>query len=92
MNRITALRFAVPAGVLSVIIILGAAWATMPGAVAPTPSTVAVVDPGDAVERNVAPVVGAYAPSFAADDLEGRRVVLDDLRGQVVLLNFWATW
>ncbi|MCC7075237.1 MAG: TlpA family protein disulfide reductase [Deltaproteobacteria bacterium] len=32
------------------------------------------------------------AGSFAARDLQGRRVRLDDLRGRVVVLAFWATW
>jgi len=32
------------------------------------------------------------APDFALDDLEGRTVRLSDLRGQVVLVNLWATW
>ncbi|MCC7359177.1 MAG: TlpA family protein disulfide reductase [Anaerolineales bacterium] len=39
-----------------------------------------------------APVVGAPAPNFTLTDLDGRAVTLSDLRGQVVLLNFWATW
>jgi len=36
--------------------------------------------------------VGSRAPGFIATDLEGRPVSLDDLKGQVVLLNVWATW
>ncbi|MBW3569911.1 MAG: TlpA family protein disulfide reductase [Gemmatimonadetes bacterium] len=36
--------------------------------------------------------VGTRAPSFTATDLQGRPVRLEDLRGQVVLLNIWATW
>jgi cytochrome c biogenesis protein CcmG, thiol:disulfide interchange protein DsbE len=35
---------------------------------------------------------GQPAPDFALDDLEGRTVRLSDLRGQVVLVNLWATW
>jgi cytochrome c biogenesis protein CcmG, thiol:disulfide interchange protein DsbE len=36
--------------------------------------------------------VGTRAPNFTATDLDGRVVALDDLRGEVVLLNVWATW
>jgi len=36
--------------------------------------------------------VGSTAPDFAVTDLQGRPVRLSDLRGEVVLLNIWATW
>jgi thiol-disulfide isomerase/thioredoxin len=36
--------------------------------------------------------VGTGAPDFRATDLQGRPVSLRDLRGEVVLLNIWATW
>ncbi len=36
--------------------------------------------------------VGELAPNFQLRDLNGRQVALSDLRGKVVLLNFWATW
>ena len=32
------------------------------------------------------------APDFSLADLEGNIVSLSDLRGKVVLLNFWGTW
>jgi cytochrome c biogenesis protein CcmG/thiol:disulfide interchange protein DsbE len=32
------------------------------------------------------------APEFVVKDLHGRTVRLSDLRGKVVVLNFWATW
>jgi len=36
--------------------------------------------------------VGSRAPEVVATDSTGRPVRLSDLRGQVVLLNVWATW
>ncbi len=38
------------------------------------------------------PVVGSPAPEIALKDLLGQEVLLSDLRGKIVLLNFWATW
>jgi thiol-disulfide isomerase/thioredoxin len=32
------------------------------------------------------------APAFAVTTLSGQRIALDDLKGTVVLLDFWATW
>ncbi len=32
------------------------------------------------------------APAFALPDLQGKTVRLDDLKGNVVMLFFWATW
>ncbi len=32
------------------------------------------------------------APTFQLKDLEGKDLKLEDFRGKVILLNFWATW
>lgn len=44
----------------------------------------------------LAPVTNAAAqqkaPDFTLKDIRGRTIKLSDLRGKVVLLNFWATW
>ena len=37
------------------------------------------------------PRIGSNAPDFTVQDAE-RTVKLSDFRGQVVVLNFWATW
>lgn len=34
----------------------------------------------------------SLAPDFALDKLEGQQLRLSELRGRVVMLNFWATW
>jgi len=37
-------------------------------------------------------VTGKPAPSFEAGTLTGKRIALADLKGSVVVLDFWATW
>ena len=39
-----------------------------------------------------APQVGQHAPDFELTLIDGSKVRLADLKGQVVVLNFWATW
>lgn len=39
-----------------------------------------------------APELNALAPLFEGETLNGQTLKLVDLRGQVVLINFWATW
>ena len=46
-------------------------------------------NPGD---LPVSPEVGALAPNFALETPDGESYTLSDLRGQPVLVNFWATW
>jgi thiol-disulfide isomerase/thioredoxin len=36
--------------------------------------------------------IGQPAPGFELPDLQGTMVSLEDLRGKVVMLDFWATW
>ena len=59
----------------------------------------AMVGRGDVATADILPVaerhmvkLGEPAPDFQLRDLEGSLVTLSDLRGKVVLLNFWATW
>ena len=60
---------------------------------------IAMVGIGGAAAQGILPVVkhkvlklGEPAPDFQLQDLNGRLVTLSELRGKVVLLNFWATW
>lgn len=55
------------------------------------PAPAAAPSAAGAVAGSLRPYTGT-APNFAAHDLQGRPVRLASLRGQVVLLNFWATW
>jgi len=36
--------------------------------------------------------VGAPAPAYSAEKADGTPIALADLKGEVVLLNIWATW
>jgi thiol-disulfide isomerase/thioredoxin len=36
--------------------------------------------------------IGSRLPDFSVNDLQGRPVSSTDLRGKVVLVDFWATW
>lgn len=38
------------------------------------------------------PLIGKPAPAFSLTDLEGTTWTLEDLRGQPLVVNFWATW
>lgn len=39
-----------------------------------------------------APAVGSLAPDFTLRSVDGPNLRLGEQRGQVVLVNFWATW
>jgi len=36
--------------------------------------------------------IGSHLPDFSVKDLRGRGISAADLRGKVVLVDFWATW
>ena len=38
------------------------------------------------------PIVGEPAPDFTLKLVDGRSVRFADIRGDVIVLNFWATW
>ena len=38
------------------------------------------------------PREGFLAPDFTLDTLDGNTITLSELRGQIVVINFWATW
>ena len=47
---------------------------------------------GHATAQQLRPWTGGAAPALALQDLDGRLHRLEDYRGKVVLINFWATW
>jgi peroxiredoxin len=45
-----------------------------------------------AIAFDTAPEIGKYAPPLLLSDINGKKVTLAEIRGKVILLNFWATW
>lgn len=43
-------------------------------------------------ESSVGAGKGQLAPNFTLTNMQGEQVALADLKGKVVILNFWATW
>ncbi len=54
----------------------------------------ALISLGGAVtaELAVSPQNDPLAPDFALSDLNGNTIALEDYKGKIVFLNFWATW
>ncbi len=67
--------------VMLTIAILGGVWIFF---------TRVPVEPAGAATAQ--PRVNFLAPDLSLATLDGKKISLDDLRGQVVLVNFWATW
>ena len=68
-----ALRWAIPAAAVPVLLLLAYGFRTDPRAV---PS----------------PLVGRPAAEFQLTTFDGKPVSLASLRGQIVVVNFWASW
>lgn len=52
----------------------------------------AYVEPARKLVENPRRARENYAPDFSFTSLEGEHITLEDLRGKVVLLDFWGTW
>jgi len=47
---------------------------------------------GAPLSSSPSPREGFLAPDFTLDTLDGKKVTLSELRGKIVVVNFWATW
>lgn len=70
-------------GFILVALILGLGWINL----SRLPASVSSVD-----RSTEAPVEGFLAPDFMLASTDGQQFRLSSLRGQPVVLNFWATW
>jgi thiol-disulfide isomerase/thioredoxin len=50
------------------------------------------VSPTESSKQVAAGEIGSSLPDFLVKDLQGQTVSSADLRGKVVLVDFWATW
>jgi peroxiredoxin len=73
------------------VFIVGMLWTVLLLAVALMPAFTSTVAPLLAAQRG-AVKPGEPAPNFQLRDMNGQAVSLSDLRGKIVLVNFWATW
>jgi thiol-disulfide isomerase/thioredoxin len=57
-------------------------------------STSPIAQKSVAQKKDVIPAgeIGSRLPDFTVKDLQGRQISSADLRGKVVLVDFWATW
>lgn len=88
--------------IVVVVIIVGSIWALSGAQLpfieraqpAPQPGKVAVIRANvpDEPAQATAPRLGALAPNFEWVEPGGAQKRLSDLRGRVVVLNWWATW
>lgn len=69
--------------IMILVFVTGVAWTIL----SRVPSAV-----GAPLSSSPSPREGFLAPGFTLDTLQGEKSALSDLRGQIVVVNFWATW
>ena len=72
-------------GILAIIAIL-LFWNPQQTTAAPVPQSQEQVDASTIAKQ------GTMAPDFTVELFDGKTLKLSELRGKVVLVNFWATW
>ncbi len=82
--------FGLTVGVLLLSVAVWAMWGTGQGTATGQESEKAALQESN--ETPARPRVGEIAPDFTVDLMDGSSMSLSDLRGQTVVVNFWATW
>ena len=72
--------------------VVAAAAPSLTPTLAPVPTVTATPAPTPRVIRRASDNAPEAAPDFSVETFEGESLSLSDLRGQVVVLNFWASW
>jgi len=70
---------------------LGLAGCNQHSAGSSSPKENVIAAPRAVVESKTGEI-GSRLPDFTVKDLQGREIFSADLRGKVVLIDFWATW
>ena len=78
------------AGALGLSVIVALLGAVSGGSVARAETSQQVED--RLLDLQLVPLDGGPPPTFTLPGLDGKPRSLSDLKGQVVLLYFWATW
>ena len=73
---------------MAVVAMAATLWLLVPREASPPIGGLASIDEAPSVPVTI----GRSAPDFAWVDVQGERQRLADLRGRVVVVNFWATW
>ena len=68
--------------VILAVLVIGVAWISFSSV--PVSATTSGLIPS--------PREGFLAPDFTLDTIDGGQITLSDLRGQVVIVNLWASW
>ena len=61
-------------------------WNPAPAKAAPAPQS------SEQIEQTTIAKQGTMAPDFVVEMFDGKQIRLSELRGKVILVNFWATW
>jgi len=80
------------AGLLLLALAVWSMWGTGQGTAASSQQSSQPSDQQTASPRAGRPRVGDPAPGFTLSLLNGETLSLDELRGQIAVVNFWATW
>jgi cytochrome c biogenesis protein CcmG/thiol:disulfide interchange protein DsbE len=78
---------------VTVAVVVAGAFASSVAGESRSPAPVGALAPAQLASLDLRPYGRATAPpDFSLRTLEGRTLSLAGMRGQVVLVNFWATW